>query len=83
VARNCNTDCRYSAINAKILDNGKPPILLEPVKATIGISGRTIAAVNVLDHDGQRTGKVLTVHNGEFTIEGASDRAMYYEVVFK
>ena len=66
-----------------MLDNGKAPILLEPVKAQIAISGRQIAAVNVLDHDGRRTGKTLGVDGGAFTIDGARDRALYYEVVFR
>ena len=57
--------------------------MLEPVKATIGIPGRQIAAVNVLDHDGKRTGQTLDVVNGTFAIDGARDRALYYEVVFR
>ena len=83
VARNCNSGFRYFAVDAKVLDNGKPPILLEPVKASIAISGRTVAAVNVLDHDGRRTGKTLSVDGGQFTLDGARDKTMYYEVLFK
>ena len=66
-----------------VIDNGKPPILLEPVKATITIAGRKVAAVNILDHNGRRTGKTLPVKNGQFTINGAQDKALYYEVVFQ
>jgi len=83
VARSCNTDFSYFAIDSKVLENGKPPILLEPVKAAIAINGRTITAVNVLDHDGRRTGKTLPVAGGQFTIDGTRERAMYYEVVFQ
>ena len=83
VARNCNSGMKYFAIDAKVLDNGTAPILLEPVKATIGLSGRPIAAVHVLDHDGRRTGKSLAVENDRFTIDGTRDRAIYYEVVFR
>jgi hypothetical protein len=83
VARNCNTGFKFFAIDAKVLDNGKPPILLEPVKATIAVSGRQIAAVHVLDHDGRRTGKSLPVEAGAFTIDGTRDRTMYYEVLFR
>ena len=46
-------------------------------------SGRSIAAVNVLDHDGRRTGKSLPVTDGQFTIDGARDKTLYYEVQFK
>ena len=71
------------AFDGRVVDNGKPPILLEPVMATITIAGRPIAAVNVLDHDGKRTAKTLAVTDGTFTIDGAQDKALYYEVVFK
>jgi hypothetical protein len=82
VARNCNTGFKYFTLDGKVLDNGTGPILLEPVKATIMLSGRQIAAVNVLDHDGRRTGKKLGVEEGRFTIDGRRDQALYYEVVF-
>lgn len=83
VARNCNSDFRYFAPDNRVLNNGKGPILLEPVKATIALAGRQIAAVNVLDQDGRRTDKTLPVTNGAFAIDGARDRTLYYEVVFK
>ena len=83
VARNCNTGFKVFAIDAKVLDNGAAPILLEPVKATVKIAGRSVAAVNVLDHDGRRTGKTLPVESGQFTIDGTRDRALYYELLFE
>ena len=83
MARNCNTGFKVLAFDGRVLDNGKGPILLEPVKATITVGGRSIAAVNVLDHDGKRTGKTLAAAGGTFTIDGARDKAIYYEVVFK
>jgi len=83
VARNCNTGFKYFALDTKVIDNGQAPILLEPVKAAIAISRRQIAAVHVLDHDGRRTDRELTVKNGAFTIDGARDQTLYYEVVFR
>jgi hypothetical protein len=83
VARNCNTGFKYFAIDGKPLDNGKAPILLEPVKAAVTFAGRPVVAVNLLDHSGRRTGKSLPVNHGRFTIDGSRDRALYYEVVFK
>jgi hypothetical protein len=83
VARNCNTDFKYFTIDSGTIDNGKGPILLEPVKATIRIAGRSVKAVNVLDHDGRRTDKTLPVKDGQFTIDGAKDKALYYEVVME
>jgi hypothetical protein len=57
--------------------------LLEPVKATVSLAGRKIEAVNILDHDGRRTGRTLPVTDGRFTLDGSKDKAIYYEVVFR
>jgi hypothetical protein len=83
VARNCNSGFKYFVIDSKTIDNGKGPILLEPVKATLTLSGRKVTAVHVLDHDGRRTDRTLPVENGRFTIDGAKDKALYYEVVME
>ena len=83
LARQSNTGFTYFAPDNRVLKNGGPPILLEPVKATVTIAGRPIAAVNVLDHDGRRTGRTLPVTDGRFTLDGAKDKAIYYEVVFR
>jgi hypothetical protein len=83
LARQSNTGFTYFAPDNKVLNNGKPPILLEPVKAAVSIAGRLIEAVYVLDHDGCRTGRTLAVTDGRFAIDGAKDKALYYEVVFR
>ena len=51
---------------------------MEPVKTTV-----TIAPVNILDHDGRRIDKTLRMKDGRFTLDGAKDKAIYYEVVFR
>ena len=56
VARNCNSGFKVLTFDNRVLDNGEGPVMLEPVRAKIAIGGRQIAAVNVLDHDGKRTG---------------------------
>ena len=56
--------------------------MLEPVKAEI-TCGRPIAAVNILDQDGQRSGKTLPVEKNSFTIDSAREKTIYYEVVFE
>jgi hypothetical protein len=76
LARQRNTGFTYFAPDHKVLNNGQAPILLEPVKATVAIAGRPIEAVNVLDHDGRRTGRTLPVTDGRFTLDGAKDKAI-------
>ena len=83
LARQSNTGFTYFTPDNRVLKNGGPPILLEPVKATVTIAGRPIEAVNVLDHDGRRTGRALAVTDGRFTLDGAQDKAIYYEVMFR
>jgi hypothetical protein len=82
LARQSNTGFTYFETDHRVLKNGGPPILLEPVKATLTITRRPIASVNVLDHDGRRTGGTLPVTDGRFTLDGTKDRAIYYEVLF-
>jgi hypothetical protein len=82
VARSCNSGFRYFTPGKKVLENGKGPILMEPVKASIAV-GRQVSAVNVLDVAGRRTGQTLPVRDGSFSIDGARDKTMYYEVVFR
>jgi hypothetical protein len=83
LARQSNTGFTYFAPDNKVLTNGGPPVLLEPVRAAVAIAGRPIEAVNVLDHDGRRTGQTLPVTDGRFTLDGANDKAIYYEVLFR
>lgn len=83
VARNCNSGFTYFTVDNRVLENGKNPIMLEPVKAGITIFGREIAQVVILDHDGRETDQKVAVTNGAFTIDGVKDKTFYYEVVFK
>ncbi len=82
LARQSNTGFTYFATDNRVLNNGRAPILLEPVKATVTVAGRRIQAVNILDHDGRPTGRSVPVVDGRFTLDGAKDKAIYYEVVW-
>lgn len=82
VARNSNSGFKIMTVDDRILDNGRPPVLLEPVRAVIQC-GRAVAAVNVLDQDGQRTGRALPLSGTRFEIDTGKDKTLYYEVVFR
>jgi len=81
LARARNTGMKFSVSGDELLDKGRGPVLLEPVKATIAFAGRSLTEVRLLDHDGRRTEKTLPVANGQFTLDGARDRTPYYELV--
>jgi hypothetical protein len=83
LARQSNTGFTYLTPDHRVIDNGRAPILLEPVRATVTIAGRPVAAVYLLDHDGRRTQRRLPVTGGRFTIDGARDRTPYYEILFR
>lgn len=83
VARSSNTGFTLFGPDHKIINNGKLPILLEPVKATVSVGARRLTAINVLDADGKRTGKTLPAQDGALTIDTAADQTLYYELVFK
>jgi hypothetical protein len=83
VARAVNTGFRYFTVNQQILDNGKPPVVLEPVAATLTFTGRAIDRVDVLDNSGYSTGNTLDATNGSFSIDGTRDKTLYYLVTFQ
>ena len=70
-------------MDGKVLDNGKAPILLEPVKASVTFAGRPLASVNLVDHSGRRIGRTLPLTRNRLTIDGTEDHTVYYEVVFQ
>ncbi len=84
VARNANSGFRCLTVDGKsIIDNGQSPIMLEPVNADVTFIGRPISAVKILDHDGVVTQRQAAFRGDTFTIDGAKDKALYYEVLLK
>lgn len=79
VARAYNTGMRYHETGQTLEDMGGKPILMEPVWAQVTVPGAT--QVNLLDHDGRRTGKTIPVRNGRFRVNGVTDRTLYYEII--
>jgi hypothetical protein len=82
VARARNTGMKFNDAGNSLLDRGKPPILMEPVKATISILRPGTPKLVFLDHDGLRTTATLPVENGTFTIDGTRDKTPYYLLEF-
>jgi hypothetical protein len=80
LARARNTGMKFSTSGDEMLEKGKGPVLMEPVKATIAVTGRRVTAVRLLDHDGRRTEKTVPVTKGQFTLDGVRDQTPYYEV---
>ncbi len=82
IARARNTGMKFNDAGNSLLDRGKPPILMEPVKARITIARTGVQKLWLLDHDGLRTQTTFPMENGTYTIDGARDQTPYYLVEF-
>jgi hypothetical protein len=82
LARARNTGMRFNETEDSLLDRGQPPILMEPVQATITVSRPGTPKLVLLDHDGLRTETTLPIQDGQFTIDGARDKTPYYLIEF-
>ena len=83
VARARNTGMKFSPDGKMLLAEGKPPIVIEPVRARIGMRKEGSPEVIVLDHDGKITETTLPVRHGSVTIDGARDKTPYYVVRYR
>jgi hypothetical protein len=82
LARARNTGMRFRETEDSLLDRGRPPILLEPVQATITVSKPSTPKLHLLDHDGLRTERKVPLQGGSFTLDGARDQTPYYLIEF-
>ncbi len=78
VARARQTGMEISADGNTLIRRGKPPILMEPVRATLQFR-QNLSSAEVLDHDGVPTG-IRAEISGRNTLEinTGEDKSMYY-----
>lgn len=82
IARARNTGMRVFE-DSRVLSYGKPPVVMEPVRAEIRVRKEGTPTAHVLDHDGCRTGRTLPCPDGKLEIDGARDKTCYYLVTFE
>lgn len=82
VARARNTGMEYSADMTTLLNVGTAPILLEPVDLTLTTARKGKPKIYVLDHAGNRTGRMVPVRRGTAHLDGGVYKAIYYEVEY-
>jgi hypothetical protein len=83
VGRAVNTDMKYDFVNSEIIEVGRDPILLEPMKFDLKFPNRQIVEVNKLDHVGKKVGKYLKSDSNKVFIDGSYEKTIYYEIVLK
>lgn len=81
VARARNSGMKVFA-EERLLEVGRGPVRMEPVRACLSIRRAGNPVVILLDHNGRRTDRTLPVENGTFEIDGARDRTCYYLVEY-
>ena len=69
----------YNESGTELLETGGPPLLLEPVQATITMKGEPLQRIRVVDVYGVPTEKVLDSTGNTFRIDGRF-KTYYYEI---
>ncbi len=82
IGRTRNTGMTFDRLGRNMKSLGDAPILLEPIHCTIRFN-RPVKQVNILDHDGCRTGETVPVNANSVVINTAMLKSPYFEVVFK
>jgi hypothetical protein len=79
MARDRQTGARYSEDGTRLLDTGGPPLLMEPVRATITLGGAPVTSARAVDVYGVPTGTEIERRGNAVTIDGRY-ATYYYEV---
>jgi hypothetical protein len=79
LARDKQLGAVYNEDGTQLLETGGPPLLLEPVQATITLKGAPLTSVKVVDVYGVPTDRQLDCTGNTFRIDGRS-MTYYYEV---
>ena len=79
MARDKQFGSRYSDDGSKLLHAGSPPLMLEPVEASIILKGGAIKSIRAVDIYGVPTDRELTHDDNQFVIDGRYG-CYYYEI---
>lgn len=82
IARAKNTDMVYNNDHTELLETGKSPILLEPVKFSLSVNRNSNPKVTILDHSGFRTSNTVHINRGKCILDGLKNKAIYYLIEF-
>ncbi len=79
MARDKQTGAQYSPDGKQLLKAGAPPLLMEPVQATVTLKGGPVRSVKVVDIYGVPTDREVERVGNTFTMDGRY-ATYYYEV---
>lgn len=81
LARARNTDMKIFQ-DTRLLNKGKSPVLMEPVRAQITVNRQGVPKAVPLDHDGRKTKTTLPLQNKTITIDTALQKTIYYQLEY-
>ena len=82
IARAKNTGMEYNKEHTELLDAGKAPLLIEPVRFSLSTSRKKAPRITVLDHYGNKTPEIINYGGEEIIIDGGITKSFYYLVEF-
>jgi hypothetical protein len=82
MARAKNSGMTYNSDHTELVEVGKEPLLLEPVKVNLELKRKEKYTVHVLDHHGRKTGETIQPDGNIFSLDGEQSKAFYYLVEF-
>ena len=80
MARDKQLGTQYSPQGTQLLETGGPPLLMEPVQASITLKGEALTSVQVVDVYGVPTERQVDRHQNTFHIDGRYG-TYYYEAI--
>jgi hypothetical protein len=82
MARTRNTGMQYNAKGDSLINKGTPPLMMEGVSFTLTLPQKINGTINVLNHNGERTGKQIPIKNSnKILLNGSKHQAFYYELI--
>ncbi len=79
MAQDKQTNSQYNTDGTQLIAIGAPPLLMEPVQATITLKGLPAKLVSTVDIYGVPTSNTVKIQENAFTIDG-SYKTFYYEI---
>lgn len=65
-----------------LIEQGRPPILMEPVRVTITLLRQGNPTIYVLDQEGRKTGDIVAARNGILEIDTGQHKTPYFLIEY-
>lgn len=83
IARAKNTGMEYNEDHTHLLNSGKAPVLVEPVRFSFSINRKKAPKITVLDHYGNKTSEIVDSRGKDIIFDGALTKSFYYLIEFE